>query len=495
MSASSDYILSLDQGTTSSRAILFNHAGEACYTAQKEYPQYFPHPGWVEQEAEEIWTSQEEVMYAVMQEAGILLADAPDVIKSLGITNQRETVIVWERATGLPIYKAISWQDRRTGDYCAELKGQGSEEMVRRKTGLRLDPYFSGTKLKWILDNVEGARERAEKGELCFGTVDAWLLWKLTEGEVWATDYSNASRTLLFNIHTQSWDEELLELFQIPVEILPKVRETSDDYGQTREGVLIRAVAGDQQSALFGQACFTSGMAKNTYGTGCFLLMQTEGKAVMSKHNLLTTIAWKVNGEVSYALEGAVFTAGSAIKWLRDGLGIIQEASECEKLALEVSDNGGLTFIPAFSGLGAPYWSDSVRGAFLGMTGGVNKRHICRATLEAIALQSYELVACMEADAGILLKELRVDGGATQSMLLMELQANLLQVPVVKPSEQEVTALGAAYLAGLKVGYWSSLEEISASWRVKSTLTSELPRDEALMTQWKTAVDSMMPCA
>lgn len=488
MSEVEPYILSLDQGTTSSRAILFNHAGRVCHIAQREYALSYPEAGWVEQDPEEIWESQREVMQEVLQHVSL------EQVKAVGITNQRETVLLWERETGRPIYPAINWQDRRTQQRCEELKNQGMERIVQQKTGLRLDPYFSGTKVQWILDEVEGAREKAERGELCAGTVDTWLLWKLTGGEVHATDYSNASRTLLYNIHDLCWDTELLELFQIPVGLLPEVRETSGEFGRTPEGLPITSMAGDQQAALFGQGCFQEGMVKNTYGTGCFMLMQTGERAVLSEHGLLTTIGWKINGQLSYALEGSVFTAGATVKWLRDGLGIIATSAECEERALEVPDNGGVCFIPAFSGLGAPYWNDEVRGTLSGVTAGVDKRHICRATLEAVALQSYDLVKSMEADAGLPLSELRVDGGMTQSALLMEIQAELLDAPLVLPQEHEVTALGAAYLAGLAVDFWNSQEEISTQWEAQQRYVSRQEKEfkEKLLRQWERALEVLV---
>lgn len=484
---SETYILALDQGTTSSRAILFDHSGRACHTAQCEYSQHYPTAGQVEQDAEEIWATQQSVMSQVVAQAEIPETALSDRIAALGITNQRESVVVWDRQTGTPICRSINWQDRRTSAYCQELKTAGHEQSVREKTGLRLDPYFSATKLRWILENVPDARLRAERGELCFGTIDTWLIWNLTDGQVHATDASNASRTLLYNIHQGCWDRELLELFEIPSALLPEVRETSGHFGKTAQGIPIAGVAGDQQAALFGQACFAPGMAKNTYGTGCFLLMQTGEQARQSQHNLLTTIAWQIDGVTSYALEGSVFTAGAAVQWLRDGIGIISHASECEQLALQVSDNGGMTFIPAFSGLGAPYWCDSARGTFVGMTAGTNRSHLCRATLEAVALQVHDLVDCMQADAGVALAELRCDGGMTQSGLLMQLQSDLIGTPVVLPQEQEVTALGAAYLAGLAVGFWSSQTEIAQQWQVSQTHTPTNSTTQ-LKTQWRTAI-------
>ena len=488
-----NYILALDQGTTSSRAIIFDKKGAIQATAQKEFTQIFPKPGWVEHDANEIWSTQLGVATEAVLKAGITIND----IAAIGITNQRETTVVWDRDTHLPIYNAIVWQDRRTADYCDQLKKDGSAEKIREKTGLVTDAYFSGTKLKWILDNVEGARDKAQKGELCFGTIDSWLLWKLTNGKVHATDVSNASRTLLYNIHELKWDEELLRLFGIPDNMLPEVRSSSEVYGHTQNiltaaSIPVSGIAGDQQSALFGQICTQPGMVKNTYGTGCFMLMNTGTKPVASKNNLLTTIAWKVNGEVQYALEGSVFIGGAVVQWLRDGLKLIQTSKDVEALAMQAEDNGGVYFVPAFTGLGAPYWNQHAQGTIVGITRGTTNAHIARAAIESIAFQSMDLLQAMQADSGIPILELRVDGGATINNVLMQFQSDILATKVIRPQVTETTALGAAYLAGLAVGVWSSIEELNQYWqkdKVFSTTMDEKKRTE-LQRNWHRAIRS-----
>ncbi|MDX2111966.1 MAG: glycerol kinase GlpK [Verrucomicrobiota bacterium] len=486
------YILAIDQGTTSSRAIVFNKAGAPISIAQRELTQYYPRDGWVEHEPMEIWSSQSAVTAEAVSKAGL----GADNIAAVGITNQRETTLVWDRITGEPVYRAIVWQDRRTAPLCRQLVAEGVEPLVTAKTGLRLDPYFSGTKLAWILDNVPGVRQRAERGELAFGTVDSWLLWNFTDGRVHNTDATNASRTLLYNIHTGNWDDELLKLLRIPHSLLPEVKGCSEVYGEIAPrhfpgGVRIAGSAGDQQAALFGQACFETGMAKNTYGTGCFLLMNTGSVAVPSKHNLLTTLAWRLNGKTEYALEGSVFVGGAVIQWLRDELRIITTASECDQLASTASDNGGVYLVPAFAGLGAPHWDPFARGAIFGLTRGANRSHLCRAALESIAFQTADLIHSMEADSHIALKELRVDGGASRSQPLMQFQADLLRVPVIRPRCIETTALGAAYLAGLAVGYWEGMEDIRRNWQMETTFQAQCPEDKVapLRKQWDRAVD------
>lgn len=486
-------ILALDQGTTSSRAILFNHSGEIKYVSQKDFEQIFPTPGWVEHDPNEIWSSQISVAAEIIAKAGISGLE----VAAIGITNQRETTIVWDKETGEPIYNAIVWQDRRTSKYCDELKDQGHAEIIKEKTGLVLDAYFSATKLKWILDNIEGARQKAEEGKLCFGTVDTWLVWKLTRGKMFITDVSNASRTMLLNIHTLEWDNDLLELFNIPKAILPEVKQSSEIYGETATTLFstkipIAGIAGDQQAALFGQMCTTPGMVKNTYGTGCFLLMNTGTEAVSSKNNLLTTVAWKINGEVNYALEGSVFVGGAAIQWLRDGLKIIHSSDQVNELAASVPDNGGVYFVPALTGLGAPYWDQYARGTIVGITRGTTDAHIARATLEGIAFQVYEIVKAMEADSGRESLELRVDGGASASDLLMQIQSDLFAVKITRPKTLETTALGAAYLAGLAVGYWKNIDEIQEQWIVDKDFYPQLDREQVdKMTHfWKKAVKS-----
>lgn len=483
---SDEVILALDQGTTSSRTLAFDRSGSVVAVRQREFTQHFPQSGWVEHDAEEIWASQRGTMEEVLGELG----EKGVRVAGLGITNQRETTIVWDRQTGEPVHRAIVWQDRRTAEFCQELKARGVEERFVEKTGLRLDPYFSGTKVRWILDNVAGARERAERGELCFGTVDSWLIWKLTGGRQHATDVTNASRTLLLNIHTGKWDEELAELLGVPMSMLAEVKSCSEIFGQSEEGIPIAGVAGDQHAALFGQTCFEAGMAKNTYGTGCFLLMNTGEEAVSSQNNLLTTVAWEVNGKREYALEGSVFIGGAVVQWLRDGLGMIKTAEEVNEVAATVEDNGGMYLVPAFTGLGAPHWDPFARGLAIGLTRGTTKGHFCRAALESIAFQSAELVECMVADSGLSLRELRVDGGATGSELLMQFQADLLGREVVPSAVRETTGLGVAFLAGLAVGMWESQEEIA---RQRAELRRFTPRADfgrgEKMAQWKRAVE------
>jgi glycerol kinase len=493
------YILALDQGTTSSRAILFNHSGNIINTAQKEFRQIYPQPAWVEHEAEEIWSSQ----YGVLAEAMAKQNINTEQIAAIGITNQRETTIVWERKTGKPVYHAIVWQDRRTADYCNELKAQGLSKTIQEKTGLIIDAYFSATKLKWILDNVSGARAKAENGELAFGTVDTWLAWKLSSGQLHITDISNASRTMLFNIHTCRWDDDLLKLFSIPKNILPEVKASSEIYGTSgsiiapSSGVPIAGIAGDQQAALFGQLCTQPGMVKNTYGTGCFMLMNTGTTAVTSKNNLLTTIAWKINNKVEYALEGSIFIGGAVVQWLRDGLRMIHSSSEVETLAASVNETDGVYVVPAFAGLGAPHWNQYARGSIFGMTRGTTSAHIARAALESIAYQTYDVLHAMEADSNISIKELRVDGGATANNLLMQFQSDILQAPVVRPKVYETTALGAAYLAGLAVGYWSSIDDLQKQWQVDKRFTpvANKERIKSLLKGWQRAVTASIAWA
>ncbi|TAJ52661.1 MAG: glycerol kinase [Chitinophagaceae bacterium] len=487
------YILSFDQGTTSSRAIVFDKKGAIISVAQKEFTQIFPQPGWVEHDANEIWSTQLGVAAEAITKAGLTVQN----IAAIGITNQRETTVVWDKHTGMPIHHAIVWQDRRTASFCDELKAAGKHTLIQQKTGLVVDAYFSATKVKWILDQVPGARAKAEKGELCFGTVDSWLLWKLTNGQVHATDVSNASRTMLFNIHTLAWDEELLALFDVPAAILPEVRSSSEVYGHTQNvltahNIPIAGIAGDQQAALFGQMCTQPGMVKNTYGTGCFMLMNTGEKAVPSTNNLLTTVAWKVNGVTHYALEGSVFIAGAVVQWLRDGLKIIRTSAEVETLAAEVSSSEGVYVVPAFAGLGAPYWNQHARGTIVGITRGTTGAHFARAALDSIAYQTMDVLKAMEADAGIAIKELRVDGGATANNLLMQFQSDLLHTKVVRPTVVETTALGAAYLAGLAVGYWSSTDEIQEQWQMERVFSPSMPEEERtqLSEGWKRAINT-----
>jgi glycerol kinase len=488
------YILSLDQGTTSSRAILFNKAGEIVHLAQKEFNQYFPKPGWVEHNANEIVQSILSCINTVVSEPTI----EPGQIASIGITNQRETTVVWDKQTGDPVYHAIVWQSRQTVDICDELKAKGYENAFREKTGLVIDPYFSGTKVKWILDHVQGARVKAEKGELLFGTIDTWLVWKLTGGNEHVTDYSNASRTLLYNIHDLKWDEEILDILDIPKSMLPDVRSSSEVYGYTDEehffghSIPISGIAGDQQAALFGQACYEKGMAKNTYGTGCFMLMNTGEEAIASKHGLLTTIAWGINGKVEYALEGSVFVAGSAIQWLRDGLRMLKSAGESESYAEKVESTNGVYVVPTFVGLGTPYWDSDVRGAIFGLTRGTTKEHFIRATLESLAYQSKDVLDAMEKDSGISLRSLRVDGGAVRNEFLMQFQSDLLGVDVERPAVNETTALGAAYLAGLAVGFWKDQLEISKQWKLERTFTNQMDDKQRtkLYKGWKKAIQA-----
>jgi len=473
------YVLSLDQGTTSSRAIVFDEKGNVVSKVNKEFRQIYPRPGWVEHDPVEIWESQIEVAKKAIEEAGI----KPEDIAAIGITNQRETTIVWDKNTGKPVYNAIVWQCRRTAPICDELKEKGYSEFIRERTGLVIDAYFSGTKIKWILDNVEGVREKAEKGEVLFGTVDTWLIWNLTGGRVHVTDYSNASRTMIFNIHKLDWDDEILELLNIPRAMLPQVMPSSHVYGYTAKDIFgveipIAGDAGDQQAALFGQACFQPGMLKNTYGTGCFLLMNTGEKAFESKSGLLTTIAWGINGKVYYALEGSIFITGAAVQWLRDGLKIISNAAETEELATKVPDNGGVFFVPAFVGLGAPYWDMYARGLIIGITRGTTREHIVRAVLESIAYQTRDVVEVMEKDSDIKVETLRVDGGAVVNNFLMQFQADILGVPVERPVVNETTALGAAYLAGLAVGYWKDQEEIASLWQLDRRFEPSMNSEE-----------------
>jgi len=490
------YILSLDQGTTSTRAILFNKSGEIVHTAQKEFTQHFPKPGWVEHNANEIWGSILSVIASVLSESGI----KPEQIAGIGITNQRETTVVWDKETGEPVYNAIVWQSRQTSEICDELQKKGFNDLFREKTGLLIDAYFSGTKVKWILDNIEGAREKATEGKLLFGTIDTWLIWKLSGGRAHVTDYSNASRTLMFNIYELKWDDELLEILGVPKSMLPEVRQSSEVYAKTVDyhffgkEIPIAGVAGDQQAALFGQACFEKGMAKNTYGTGCFMLMNTGEKAVRSEHGLLTTIAWGLNGKVEYALEGSIFVAGSAIQWLRDGLRMLKDAKDSESYASKVESTDGVYIVPAFVGLGTPYWDSDVRGAMFGITRGTSKEHFVRATLESLAYQTKDVLSSMEADSGIELKTLRVDGGAVKNNFLMDFQSDILNVPVERPIINETTALGAAYLAGLAVGFWESQEEISKQWAIDRQFTPKMAEENriGLYDGWKRAVKAAM---
>lgn len=487
----SQYILSLDQGTTSSRAIIFDKQGHPLAIAQKEFKQIFPQSGWVEHDPMEIWSSQAGVAAEATVKAGL----NGKHLAAMGITNQRETVIVWNKHTGKPVYNAIVWQDRRTAAYCDDLKQAGKEEMIRQKTGLIIDAYFSATKIKWILDHVPNARTEAEAGDLICGTVDTWLIWNFTKGELHITDVSNASRTLLFNMHTLAWDQELLDLFTIPAGMLPQVKASSEVYGETKSTLFahpvpIAGIAGDQQAALFGQLCTQPGMVKNTYGTGCFMLMNIGETPRLSKNNLLTTVAWQINGKTAYALEGSIFIAGAVIQWLRDGLGIIRTAAEVEELALKVSDTGGVYFVPAFAGLGAPYWDSNARGTIVGLSRGTTANHIARAAVESIAYQTADVLNAMEADAGVKIAQMRVDGGATANALLMQFQADLLGCTVIKPKIVETTALGAAYLAGLATGYWKDMNELQELWQTDRTFTpvSERAALERGITEWKKAV-------
>lgn len=484
------YILSFDAGTTSSRAIVFNRKGEICSVAQKEFPQIFPQSGWVEHDPLEIWASQAAVAAEAITKIGINGTN----IAGIGITNQRETTIVWDRETGEPVYNAIVWQDRRTSEYCDALKNEGLLPVIKEKTGLIVDAYFSATKVKWILDNVQGAREKAEKGKLVFGTVDTWIVWQLTRGSVHVTDVSNASRTMLFNIHTLQWDNDLLELFNIPASMMPKVCASSEVYGHTRTTIFaskvpISGIAGDQQAALFGQMCLEQGMVKNTYGTGCFILMNTGNKPVVSKNNLISTIAWQLDGKTTYALEGSIFVGGAIVQWLRDGLKIINSSSEIEELATQVKDNGDVYFVPSLTGLGAPYWDQYARGTIVGISRGTTSAHIARAALEGIAYQTMDVINAMILDAGVGLKELRVDGGAAKNNLLMQFQANVLGQTVIRPQTTETTALGAAYLAGLAVGYWENVDEIKNQWQIDTKFEPDLKIDMHLAKKkWSEAV-------
>ena len=485
------YVLAIDQGTTSSRTILFDHEGNIRSVAQKEFTQIFPKPGWVEHNPQEIWASQATTMTEALTNVN---AKGSDIV-AIGITNQRETTIVWDAETGEPVYNAIVWQDRRTADYCDELRSQGLTDKIRSKTGLILDPYFSGTKVRWILENVPGAREKANAGKLRFGTVDSWLVWNLTGGRHHVTDVSNASRTLLFNIHTLEWDEEMLELFDIPKSMLPEVKSSSEIYGYTHARIFsfdvpIAGIAGDQQAALFGQMCTEPGDVKNTYGTGCFLLMNTGGQAITSKNNLLTTIAWKIGDTVNYALEGSIFVGGSVVQWLRDGLKVIASSADSEALATSVQDNGGVYFVPALTGLGAPHWDPFAKGTITGITRGTTAGHIVRAALEGIAFQTMDIVGAMRSDAGVSLGDLKVDGGASRNDFLMQFQADVLETNVVRPTCVETTAKGAAYLAGLAVGFWGSVDEIKAQWAIDRTFRPELDASQvgALREGWADAV-------
>ena len=481
------YILALDQGTSSSRAIVFDHEGNIRSTAQMEFTQYFPKPGWVEHNPMEIWSSEAAVIAEAITKMGINGLN----IAGIGITNQRETTIVWDAETGEPVYNAIVWQDRRTSGFCDTLRDKA--EWIREKTGLIIDAYFSGTKIRWILDNVPGAREKAEAGKLRFGTVDSWLVWQLTRGEVHVTDVSNASRTMLFNINTLEWDKELLELLDVPASMMPEVRSSSEVYGVTKTTIFahevpIGGIAGDQQAALFGQMCTEPGSVKNTYGTGCFLLMNTGEKPILSRNNLLTTVAWKIGDKVNYALEGSIFVGGSVVQWLRDGLGIIRSSSEIEALASTVEDNGGVFFVPALTGMGAPYWDQYAHGTICGITRGTTAAHIARAALEGIAFQTMDIVGAMEKDAGVKLSELKVDGGASRNNLMMQFQADVLDTSVIRPKVTETTAMGACYLAGLAVGFWSSLDEIKAQWQAEHVFTPSGADTAALKAGWADAI-------
>jgi glycerol kinase len=486
-----EYILALDQGTTSSRAIVFDYKGQIRSVAQKEFTQIFPQPGWVEHDPNEIWSSQA----AVAAEATAKMGINGKNIRAIGITNQRETTIVWNRETGLPVYNAIVWQDRRTAAYCDNLKNEGLTGMIRSKTGLIIDAYFSASKINWILNNVHGAKELSAAGKLAFGTVDSWLVWKFTRGKVHVTDVTNASRTMLYNIRTQEWDEELLQIFDIPKSMLPEVKQSSEIYGETTTTIFaskipIAGIAGDQQAALFGQMCTEKGMVKNTYGTGCFMLMNIGNEFIESKNNLLTTIAWKIDGKIQYAFEGSIFIGGAVVQWLRDGLGIIKTSSEVETLALSVNDTAGVYFVPAFAGLGAPYWDPEARGTIVGLTRGTTSGHIARAAIESIAYQTVDVLKAMEADAGVKIKELRVDGGATGNNTLMQFQADLLNCKVIRPKIVETTALGAAYLAGLAVGYWKNIEEIQQQWQSETEFIPAADPAEVNLdiAGWKKAV-------
>lgn len=495
---SSHYMLALDQGTTSSRSIIFDHQGNIISVAQKEFKQIFPKAGWVEHDAEEIWSTQYGTMAEAVAKAGVTMRQ----IQGIGITNQRETTVVWDRKTGKPIHHAIVWQDRRTAAYCDELKSANLSSVIQEKTGLIIDAYFSATKLKWILDNVSGARQKAEKGELAFGTIDSWLVWKLSGGSLHVTDVSNASRTMLLNIHTGQWDNELLKLFTIPESLLPEVKPSSHIYGSTGSfipdsRIPIAGIAGDQQAALFGQQCTQPGMVKNTYGTGCFMLMNTGTKIITSKNNLLTTIAWKINDKTEYALEGSVFIAGAVVQWLRDELKIIRTSAEVQDLAQQVTDSDGVYVVPAFAGLGAPYWNQHAKGAVFGITRGSNRSHLAKAALDSIAYQTYDVLKAMEADSGIEIKELRVDGGATVNDQLMQFQSDILNAKVVRPIITETTALGAAYLAGLAVGYWKNITDIQQQWQKDKEFAPQIKEDKRkeLVKGWRRAVKASIAWA
>jgi glycerol kinase len=484
------YILSLDQGTTSSRAIIFNQRGEIVSLAQKEFRQIYPQPGHVEHDAQEIWSSQATVATEAIFKAGLKASE----IAAIGITNQRETTVIWNRKTGQPVCNAIVWQDRRTADYCDALR-QSHGKFIQEKTGLIADAYFSASKIRWILDNVEGARQKAQDGELAFGTIDSWLIWNMTGGKVHVTDVTNASRTMLFNINSLEWDEELLQLFGVPRSLLPEVKSCSEVYGETTGEVLahripIAGIAGDQQAALFGQMCNRKGMVKNTYGTGCFMLMNIGSKPIMSSNNLVTTIAWKLNGKVEYALEGSIFIAGAVVQWLRDELGLLRKSGEVEQLAASVENNNGVYLVPAFAGLGAPYWQQQARGTVVGLTRGANAKHLARAALESIAFQTMDVLKAMEADASAPIEELRVDGGATVNNLLMQIQADVLGVRVVRPKVTETTAMGAAYFAGLAVGFWKTVDEINQQWSLDRTFNPSPENTSHLVNGWKRAVDT-----
>ena len=492
------YILSFDQGTTSSRAIIFNKAGAIFSTAQKEFTQIFPQPGWVEHDANEIWSTQIGVAAEAITKAGLSIQN----IAAIGITNQRETTVVWDKQTGIPVYNAIVWQDRRTADYCDQLKAAGHAKSIQEKTGLIVDAYFSATKVKWILDNVAGARERAVNGELLMGTIDTWLVWKLTNGQVHVTDVSNASRTMLYNIHSLQWDQDLLELFDIPAAMLPLVKSSSEIYGTTQSiltshPVPIAGIAGDQQAALFGQQCTQPGMVKNTYGTGCFMLMNTGEKPVASTNQLLTTIAWQVNGVTHYALEGSVFIAGAVVQWLRDGLRIIRASNEIESLAKQADSSDGVYLVPAFAGLGTPHWNQHARGSIFGLTRGTSNAHLAKAALDSIAYQTYDVLKAMEADSGISIAELRVDGGATVNNSLMQFQSDILNTKVIRPKVTETTALGAAYLAGLAVGFWENIQEIQLQWQIDKEFSPAMNDEKRkdLMNGWQRAVKAAISWA
>ncbi len=488
------FILALDQGTTSSRAVVFDEKGTIVSVAQKEFTQYFPKPGWVEHDAVEIWSTQAGMAAEATAKKGLTGAD----IAAIGITNQRETVVVWDKQTGEPVYNAIVWQDKRTADYCDTLKKMGKEPMIREKTGLVIDSYFSGTKAKWILDNVEGARKRAEAGELLLGTIDTWLIWNMTKGNLHITDVTNASRTLLFNINTLEWDDELLELLTVPKSMLPQIKQSSEVYGYTHPNffavkIPIAGIAGDQQAALFGQMCTKPGMVKNTYGTGCFMLMNIGDTPTVSKNNLLTTVAWKINGKTTYALEGSIFIAGAVVQWLRDSLKIIKNSADVEKLAASVDTSEGVYFVPAFAGLGAPHWNQRAQGTIFGLTRGSTDAHIARAALESVAYQTMDILKAMEADSGVSIKELRVDGGATVNKMLMQFQADVLNTSTVRPKIVETTVMGAAYLAGLAVGYWKNLDEIQEIWQTDIHFNPTKDRDaiNAGITGWYKAIDAV----